>query len=63
MIAAGTHDRIALQAGALRLADAWGVTPLCYAAGHLTLLFLTPALRRDLAAFLAGPVPAAARAG
>jgi pimeloyl-ACP methyl ester carboxylesterase len=63
MIAAGSHDRIALQAGALRLADAWGVAPRCYAAGHLTLLFATSSLRRDLADFLAEPLAAPSRAG
>ncbi len=56
LIAAGSHDQIALHDGALRLADAWGVEPRVYAAGHLTLLFASGALRRDLAAFLAEPI-------
>jgi len=63
MIAAGSHDRIALPSGALGLARAWGVEPRVYRAGHLTLLFWSGALRRDLARFLAEPVAApAARA-
>jgi hypothetical protein len=61
MIAAGSHDRIALHGGALRLADAWGVEPRIYAAGHLTLLFLSGTMRRDLAEFLLEPIPVAAR--
>jgi pimeloyl-ACP methyl ester carboxylesterase len=61
MIAAGSHDRIALHRGALQLADAWGIEPQSYAAGHLTLLFLSGALRRDLEQFLLEPlVPAPA---
>jgi pimeloyl-ACP methyl ester carboxylesterase len=55
MVAVGAHDRIALQAGGVRLARAWGVEPRCYHAGHLTLLFASGALRRDLARFLAEP--------
>ena len=38
-VAVGAEDRIALCAGALALADAWGVTPRLYPRGHLTLLF------------------------
>jgi hypothetical protein len=56
LIAVGAHDGIARAAGALRLARAWGVPPLVYPRGHLTLLFACRALRRDLAAFLAAPL-------
>ena len=52
-LAAGREDRIALQAGTLALARAWGVEPLLYPRGHLTLLFACRALRHDLARFLA----------
>jgi pimeloyl-ACP methyl ester carboxylesterase len=62
-LAAGREDRIALGAGALALARAWGVAPRLYPRGHLTLLFACRALRRDLAAFLGGDVPAAAATG
>ena len=37
-----------------RLARAWGIAPRLYPRGHLTLLFACAALRRDVAAFLAG---------
>jgi pimeloyl-ACP methyl ester carboxylesterase len=63
MIAAGSHDRIALHGGALRLAAAWGTEPRVYAAGHLTLLFANGALRRDLGEFLLEPLATASRAG
>jgi hypothetical protein len=64
MIAVGAQDQIALHAGALQLARAWEVAPRVYGAGHLTLLFASGALRRDLAAFLAEPLSApGARAG
>ena len=62
MIAAGSQDRIALCAGSLRLARAWGVQPRVYSRGHLTLLFACRALRRDLARFLAEPLAAHAAA-
>lgn len=52
-LAVGREDRIALTAGALALARAWGVEPRVYPRGHLTLLFGCRALRRDLARFLA----------
>lgn len=58
LLAVGREDRIALPAGALALGQAWGVAPRLYPRGHLTLLFGCRALRRDLAAFLAGPAPA-----
>ena len=58
MIAAGSQDRIALCAGSLRLARAWGVQPRVYSRGHLTLLFACRALRRDLARFLDEPLAA-----
>jgi hypothetical protein len=53
LLAVGREDRIALETGALALARAWGVEPLVYPRGHLTLLFACRALRRDLARFLA----------
>ncbi len=62
MIAIGAHDRIALPAGAAELARAWGVEPRRYSAGHLTLLFASGALRRDLARFLGEPPGPPARA-
>lgn len=51
-VAVGLHDGIALTAGALELARAWGAEARRYPRGHLTLLFACRALRRDLAAFL-----------
>ncbi|HSD20776.1 MAG TPA: hypothetical protein VLC54_12100 [Anaeromyxobacter sp.] len=54
LIAVGRDDRIALGAGALGLAAAWGATARLYPRGHLTLLFACRALRRDLARFVAG---------
>jgi len=53
-LALGEQDRIASPAAARRLARAWGVVPHAYARGHLTLLFGCRAVRRDLAAFVAG---------
>jgi len=55
-VAAGAHDRIALPDGPQALARAWGVAPQLYRRGHLSLLFLCRALRRDLARFI-GPRP------
>jgi hypothetical protein len=56
LVAVGREDGIALPAGALALARAWGVEARVYPRGHLTLVFACRALRRDLAAFLrAGP--------
>lgn len=52
-LAVGAEDRIALPAGALALARAWGLAPRVYPRGHLTLLFGCRALRRDLARYLA----------
>jgi pimeloyl-ACP methyl ester carboxylesterase len=64
-VAVGRHDAIALPAGALSLARAWGAPASIYPRGHLTLLFACRALRRDLARFLALPrrMPAAAVSG
>jgi pimeloyl-ACP methyl ester carboxylesterase len=53
LVAVGREDRIALPAGALALAQAWGADARVYPRGHLTLLFGCRALRRDLARFLA----------
>jgi dienelactone hydrolase len=52
-LAAGRHDRVVPLLGPARLARAWGVAPRIYPRGHLTLLFASDALRRDLSAFLA----------
>ncbi|WP_242339929.1 MULTISPECIES: hypothetical protein [unclassified Anaeromyxobacter] len=54
LVAVGREDRIALSAGALGLAAAWGATARSYPRGHLTLIFACRALRRDLARFVAG---------
>ncbi len=62
-VAVGREDRIALSRGTLALARAWGVAPRVYPRGHLTLLFACRALRRDLAAFLAGEARGARAAG
>jgi hypothetical protein len=51
-VAAGLEDRIALPAGALALARAWGAEPRVYPRGHLTLLFACRAVRRDLGRLL-----------
>jgi hypothetical protein len=53
LVAVGADDRIALDAGALGLAAAWGAAARSYPRGHLTLLFACRALRRDLARFVA----------
>jgi hypothetical protein len=50
-IAAGLHDHIAPTEGPCRLARAWGIAPRLYPRGHISLLFLCKALRRDLARF------------
>lgn len=60
-VAAGLHDRIALPAGPLGLARAWGVEPWLYRRGHMTLLFLCRALRRDLRALVEGALGAPGR--
>lgn len=52
-LALGRYDRIVPPGGPARLARAWGIAPRTYRRGHLTLLFASAALRRDLAAFLA----------
>jgi hypothetical protein len=53
LVAGGLHDRIAPAAAAPALARAWGLAPALYPRGHLSLLFLCRALRRDVARFLA----------
>jgi hypothetical protein len=52
LLAAGVHDRIALAAGTLRLASAWEKNAHVYPRGHISLLFLCRALRRDVREFL-----------
>jgi hypothetical protein len=65
LVAVGRHDAIALPAGTLALARAWGASPSIYPRGHLTLLFACRALRRDVSRFLAlprrAPAPAVAQ--
>jgi len=61
-VAAGLHDHIAPVAGARALAATWGVEPRLYPRGHLSLLFLCGALRRDLTAFTLGLAGDGARA-
>ena len=53
LLAAAAHDRVATPAGALRVAEAWGVEPAVYPRGHLSLLFACGAVRRDVASLLA----------
>jgi hypothetical protein len=61
MVAVGEADGIALPAGAAALARAWSADLRAYPRGHLTLLFLCEALRRDLREFLVRPLaPSAA---
>jgi hypothetical protein len=55
LVAIGSHDAIALTAAATELARDWNADLRVYPRGHLTLLFLCDALRRDLRAFLGGP--------
>jgi hypothetical protein len=54
-IASGTCDRIVPPAGPTGLARAWGVAPRLYPRGHISLLFLCSALRRDLLRFALAP--------
>jgi pimeloyl-ACP methyl ester carboxylesterase len=53
-IAGGVHDRIVTNAGPSALARAWGLAPRLYPRGHISLLFLCRALRRDLEEFARG---------
>ncbi len=50
-LAFGSHDRIVPPTAPAALARAWGVSPAAYPRGHMSLLFLCRALRRDLARF------------
>jgi len=50
LVAAGLHDAIVPSDGPAALARAWGVKPLLFPRGHLTLLFACRALRREVAA-------------
>jgi predicted alpha/beta hydrolase family esterase len=52
LVAVGNADRIALPAAATALARSWGADLRVYPRGHLTLLFLCRAVRRDVTAFL-----------
>lgn len=60
LVAVGRADGIALPRAAMALAEAWGAELRLYPRGHLTLLFLCEALRRDLRAFLEADAPARA---
>jgi hypothetical protein len=53
-LAHGAHDAVVPWQVARDLADAWGSPLRTYAAGHMSLLFGQPALRKDLDAFLQG---------
>ena len=53
-VAGGLHDLIVPSAGPSALAHAWGLAPRLYPRGHISLLFLCQALRRDLALFALG---------
>ena len=50
-LASGSHDRIVPPDGPAALARAWGLPVRTYQRGHMSLLFLCRALRRDLARF------------
>jgi predicted alpha/beta hydrolase family esterase len=52
-LASGAHDRIAPPGGPAALARAWRMPLHTYERGHMSLLFLCRALRRDLASFVA----------
>ncbi|MFL5261831.1 MAG: hypothetical protein ACJ79L_05445 [Anaeromyxobacteraceae bacterium] len=58
LVASGRYDAIAPPDGPARLARAWGAETALYPRGHISLLFLCRALRRDLAAFARGAAPA-----
>jgi hypothetical protein len=53
MVAVGSADGIALPGPAVDLARTWGADLRLYPRGHLTLLFLCRAVRRDVGRFLA----------
>lgn len=54
LVAVGGADRIALPAAATELARAWGADLRTYPRGHMTLLFLCSAVRREVREFLSG---------
>lgn len=58
LVAIGAADGIARTAAATELAREWRADLRVYPRGHITLLFLCAALRRDLRAFLGAPAPA-----
>ena len=58
LVAIGVADGIARTAAATELAQEWGAELRVYPRGHITLLFLCAALRRDLRAFLGERVEA-----
>jgi predicted alpha/beta hydrolase family esterase len=51
-LGSGSHDRIAPPDGQAALARTWGVPLHTYERGHMSLLFLCRALRRDLTRFV-----------
>ncbi len=55
LVAIGTGDRIALPEPASALARSWGAELRSYSRGHMTLLFLCRAARRDVREFLSTP--------
>lgn len=58
LVAVGSADGIARTAAATELAREWSADLRVYPRGHITLLFLCAALRRDLRAFLGEPAAA-----
>jgi predicted alpha/beta hydrolase family esterase len=57
LVSVGSADRIALPAAAAELARSWGAELRVYPRGHITLLFLCKAARRDAVAFLSPSHP------
>jgi hypothetical protein len=57
LVALGRYDRVVPPRGPLALARAWGIAPRVHPRGHLTLLFASGAVRRDVAGFLSASPP------
>jgi len=62
LVAVGSADRIALPGPGAALARSWGAELRVYPRGHLTLLFLCRAVRRDVGQFLSARYRHASRA-